>query len=46
MKNYCGECERMKYEDGTGFGWCDVFDFDVECEEEACVEFEEKDEEE
>ena len=46
MKNFCSECEHMKFEDSTGLGWCEVFDFDVDSEEEACVEFEEKDKEE
>lgn len=46
MKNYCGECEHLKYEDSEGYGYCDLWEeSDVSCKDEACVEFEKKESE-
>lgn len=46
MKNYCGKCEHLKYEDSEGYGYCDLWEeSDVSCNDEACVEFEEKESE-
>lgn len=43
MKNYCGECEHLKYEDADGFGWCGLWEeSDVNSKDEACCEFNEK----
>lgn len=43
MKNYCSECIFFKYEDSDGFGWCELWEeCDVNCKDEACVEFQEK----
>ena len=41
-KRYCGECVHWKFEDWEGYGWCDLLEeADVNCGDEACVEFEE-----
>ena len=41
-KKYCNECAFFKYEDAEGYGWCELLEeADVNCEDEACVEFEE-----
>ena len=41
-KRYCGECVHLKFEDSEGYGWCDLLEeADVNCGDEACVEFEE-----
>lgn len=47
MKKYCcSECKCFKYCDSDGFGYCDKWEeADVNSEDEACVEFEEIDNE-
>lgn len=41
-KHYCSECKFFKFEDSEGLGWCEQLEeADVNCEDEACVEFEE-----
>ena len=41
-KRYCNECAFFKYEDAEGYGWCELLEeADVNCKDEACVEFEE-----
>lgn len=42
----CGQCQHLKYEDDEGYGWCSLLEeADVHVADEACVEFEEKEEE-
>lgn len=42
----CGQCQHLKYEDAEGYGWCSLLEeADVHVDDEACVEFEEKEEE-
>ena len=42
-KRYCSDCRFFKYEDAEGYGYCDLMEAaDVNCEDEACVGFEEK----
>lgn len=40
-KNFCRDCVHKCFEDGNGIAWCNVFEIDVETDDEACVEFEE-----
>ena len=41
-KHYCSECKFFKFEDSEGLGWCEQLEeADVNCKDEACVEFEE-----
>lgn len=46
-KNRCGQCEYLKYTDAEGLGWCSLLEeADVDVKDEACVEFEEREEKE
>lgn len=46
LKKRCGGCIHLRYEDAEGMGWCDLWEeADVNCQDEACVEYEEKPEE-
>lgn len=46
MKKHCGGCQHLKFEDAEGMGWCDLWEeADVNRQDEACVEYEEKPEE-
>ena len=41
-KRCCKECAFFKYKDAEGYGWRELLEeADVNCEDEACVEFEE-----
>lgn len=45
-KKYCGMCSHLKYEDADGLGWCEQWEeSDVGCDDGACVEFKDKEEE-
>lgn len=45
-KKFCGECVHLKFEDADGLGWCDLWEeSDVHCKDDACIEFEEKEDE-
>lgn len=44
-KKYCGMCVHHKYEDSDGDGWCEQWEeSDVNVSDEACCEFEEREE--
>jgi len=46
-KKYCGMCIHHKYEDSDGDGWCEQWEeADVNVSDEACCEFEEREENE
>lgn len=45
-KKYCGACIHFRYEDSEGYGWCDQWEeADVSCKDEACCEFNDKEDE-
>lgn len=45
-KKYCGMCSHLKYEDADGLGWCEQWEeSDVDCGDEACCEFNEREDE-
>ena len=45
-KKYCGMCSHLKYEDADGLGWCEQWEeSDGDCGDEACCEFNEKEDE-
>jgi len=46
-KKKCGECKWLKFVDAEGDGWCEQWEeSDVNVSDEACCEFEEREENE